>query len=141
MNNLLDFRVWNGSEMVYDVMVGRFGVFYVNPENNGLDPKDSASLTTLNTKYSDNTPVMQFTGVLDMYSNKLYQGDLVQLGDNTTDTIFEGVYEIKWHDAGYFYAYQSNINWYSLSHLDIWLCGNIHANPELISESYDETNP
>lgn len=24
------FRVWNGREMVYDIMAGKFGIFYVN---------------------------------------------------------------------------------------------------------------
>jgi hypothetical protein len=43
----LKFRVWNGYSMEHNVTVGKFGNFYVNPENgDGLDPKDSASLTT-----------------------------------------------------------------------------------------------
>lgn len=29
------FRVWNGSEMIYDVTVGKFGAFYVNPGDKG----------------------------------------------------------------------------------------------------------
>lgn len=37
MNREIKFRVWNGLEMVYDVISGRFGTFYVNPDNNGND--------------------------------------------------------------------------------------------------------
>ena len=57
MNRKLKFRIWNGTEMIYDV-VGKFGTFYVNPGNNGhgLDPNDLASLTPFTTKYSDDTP-------------------------------------------------------------------------------------
>lgn len=54
----IKFRVWNDIEMVYDVMVGKFGVFYVNPSNNGIDEKDAASLSPYNTKYSNDIPLM-----------------------------------------------------------------------------------
>lgn len=54
MNREIKFRVWNGLEMVYDVISGRFGTFYVNPDNNGIDQNDSASLSPYNTKYHDN---------------------------------------------------------------------------------------
>ena len=61
----INFRVWNGSAYEYDVMVGKFGAFYVNPMNNGLDATDSASLSPFNTKFSDGVVVEQFTGIHD----------------------------------------------------------------------------
>lgn len=80
-NDMIDirFRIWNGREMIYDVMVGKFGAFYVNPgsKGNGLDENDSASLTPFNTKYPDSTPVMRYTGFPDCNGVDIFQGDLV----------------------------------------------------------------
>ena len=74
----MEFRVWNGTEMVYDVMVGKFGIFYVNPANNGMDENDSACITPANTKYPDDIPVMQYTGLRDRIGVKIYDGDKFQ---------------------------------------------------------------
>lgn len=72
------FRVWNGREMVYDVMVGKFGVFYVNPmaKGDGLNDKDSASLSPFNTKYPDEVPVMECIGE-DCMGNDIYVDDIM----------------------------------------------------------------
>lgn len=74
------FRIWNGTEMVYDIVTGKFGTFYVNPENgNGLNPNDTASLSTHTTKYRDDTPLMQFIGLNDMHSKEIYEDDIVKV--------------------------------------------------------------
>lgn len=76
-----EFRVWNGMEMIYDVVVGKFGVFYVNPgaKGDGLDPNDSASLTPFTTKYADGTEAMMFTGLLDKNGKKIFSKDIVEM--------------------------------------------------------------
>jgi hypothetical protein len=57
------FRVWTGSEMEYNVMVGKFGTFYVNPDNNGLDRSDNASLSSYSTKYPDSLEPLMFSWI------------------------------------------------------------------------------
>ncbi|NCB72485.1 MAG: hypothetical protein EOM45_12015 [Clostridia bacterium] len=71
------FRVWNGANYEYNVMVGKFGAFYVNPMNDGLDAGDSASLSPFNTKFSDDVVIEQFTGLLDKHGRKIFEGDIV----------------------------------------------------------------
>ncbi len=134
----LKFRVWNGSEMVYDVTVGKFGVFYVNPSNNGLDPIDSASLTPLTTKYHDDTPVMQFTGLKDKNGVEIFEGDVIEMEARFT-------YDVRFEDA-MFVCYHLNtrgikgVKWGPLhrffdpdfTEYHVAVIGNIYSNPELL---------
>jgi uncharacterized phage protein (TIGR01671 family) len=87
------FRVWNGQAMVYDVMAGKFGVFYVNPYNNGIDENDSASLSPFNTKYPDNIILMQSTGVTDKEGNGIFKDDILSDGKNT--------FRVYWVQGGF----------------------------------------
>ncbi|HMG16750.1 MAG TPA: YopX family protein [Saprospiraceae bacterium] len=124
-NREIKFRVWNGSNMELNVMVGFLGAFYVQ----GIDEKDSASMSPFNTKYFSETPVMQFTGMNDKNENEIYEGDIVRF--------------LSWRDAlqrmeekkmvvefarGFFIPLVS----FGDNCKDYEVIGNIYENPELI---------
>jgi len=128
----IKFRAWDGKAMEYDVVAGRFGAFYVSPgaHNNGIDPNDSASINPCNTLYSPQTPVMQFTGLLDKDGREIYEGDLLDTGyehHKISDVFFRNGSFSTYIDTGLWLELSQN------SFLDeMKIVGNVHENPELL---------
>lgn len=124
----LKFRVWNGSEMEHDIMVGKFGIFYVNPSNNGIDENDTASLSSFNTKYPDDIPVMQFSGLTDKNGVEIFEGDILEFEDEQKSVV-------KWLQGGL--TCEADFGDYDLTTvgwaIDLLGCcevvGNIYQNP------------
>ena len=134
MERKLKFRVWTGNGMEYSVVVGEYGVFYVNPENGtGLDPRDTASLTPNNTKYHDDAPVMQYSGLNDKNGKEIYEGDIVKqifpAGPKKKDGMIEEVDVVKF-ESGQFEV--DAIPLYVSGDFNVEVIGNIYENPELL---------
>lgn len=119
MKRAIKFRVWNGRQMEYNVIVGFLGVFYVQ----GLDEKDYASLSPFNTKYPEETPLMQFTGLLDKNGKEIYEGDIVKCDELIMTVEFVQSSFCKCNESG---------NWIIHSHDNIEVIGNIYEH-ELIN--------
>lgn len=66
--------------------------------------------------------IMQYTGLKDKNGKEIYEGDLLKVNDVNT------VMEVKWYDdsAGFNLAY--------LNKNTCEVIGNIHENPELITQ-------
>ncbi len=131
----LKFRVYNGIEMVYDIVVGKFGAFYVNPgdKGNGLNPNDSACLTNFNTKYSDDTSIMQFIGISDKNGKEIYEGDIIKYNDINYSIDFCNCYScgkyelIRDKKENGSHLSSECENWHQTE-----VIGNIYENPELL---------
>lgn len=84
----IKFRIWDGSQMNYHVLVGKLGSYYAS-----IDPKDTASV--INTKYPENIIPMQFIGLKDKNGTEIYEGDKLQIKTSAGRTeVFTVVYDI-----------------------------------------------
>ena len=123
------FRVWNGREMVYDIMAGKFGIFYVNPEKgDGLNTKDTACLSENTTKYHEGTPLMQYSGIDDKNGKEIYEGDIFKLGAE------KEVFEVRF-EHGCFMAFCNGKQYGLIGELQICfidIIGNIYQNAWLL---------
>ena len=137
--NELKFRVWNGSEMEHNIMVGKFGIFYVNPSNNGIDENDTASLSPFNTKYHDDIPLMRFTGLIDKNGKEIWEGDIVRCSYGTGKVIFNvGCYMVSWLDdleAYNEFLFSRKGTYKRKNDEEFEVIGNIYQNPNGFAEA------
>ena len=134
----IKFRAWTGIVMEHRVVAGQLGSFYVE----GLDPKDSACMSPFNTIYGPQTPIMQFTGLLDKNGKEIYEGDILSFAVfdyNGNDTQYKGC--IVFAEAGWqlwkspqseFYGADGafQLGWVHPQDEEIEVIGNIHEHPE-----------
>lgn len=138
MNRELRFRAYNGETMNYNIMVGKFGAFWINPgtKNNGLDEKDSASLTPFNTKCAETTIVMQSTGLNDINDTPIFEGDIVKCSYGKGKVVWKaGCFMVEWIDdkEAYLEFVFSRKGMYVRKDDERFeIIGNTYENPELL---------
>jgi uncharacterized phage protein (TIGR01671 family) len=118
----IKFRVFNGIEMVYDVLCGKDGCFYKNPNTEDI------------TKY-DNPEPMQYTGLEDENGVEIYEGDVLTYNGMENRKVFfkenAGAFGIDTED----YRDSKHLKFHPLFWLDIkkWeVIGNIYENKDLL---------
>lgn len=128
--------------MEYNITVGKFGSFYVNPgtKGDGLDEHDKASLTSFTTIYTAQNPVMQYTDLKDRNGTEIYEGDIWENQIHKFQVKI-GPYEDE-HGAEHYGAYVELIEEAGIAGGEIYslppstqgiVIGNIYENPELLS--------
>lgn len=131
-NRTIKFRVWTGARMEYAVMVGHLGAFYC-PE---LDPRDKASMTPMNTRYGDNTPVMQFTGLHDKNGKEIYEGDVVTTDYPTVRNMADN-WLVEYGHTGMFQlargSFKESIHDLVYNDWKLEVIGNLYEAPELLN--------
>lgn len=122
----IKFRAWTGIKMEYNVMAGFLGAFYVQ----GIDANDSASMSRFNTIYSEQTPIMRYTGLKDKNGKEIYEGDIIGSTGHTgkiENSVIE--FSLGFYRRGIENRETYN-DWGMSWHYDV--IGNIYENPELL---------
>ena len=130
----LKFRVWDKSvEHLYEVQTlidggGVIGRYVLNGEMNYIQ------------LCADDVIIEQYTGLKDKNGKPIYEGDIVKLGEDS--------YEVLFDSYGQFCIENKKLHWtkdcFSFNSVDVWnskrdgllveVVGNIHENPELLEE-------
>ena len=125
-----DYRVWTGTRMDYDVLVGGHGVFHieVSEHHDKLE------------EYKDGVPVMQFTGLYDMDGKKIYSGDILHFSTFAWGALdIQRIGCVLMKNGSYDVWAGADFEWFDETNDSIILCmvcddsnviGNIHEHPE-----------
>lgn len=126
----IKFRVWNGFKIEYNVGVFNGRAYYIN--NDSPNP-DKSSLNPMNTIYSKNISLMQYTGLHDKNGVPIYEGDICTHGSGK-EGFTKHAYPVEWGLSGWLLkgtgAYLGH--YYGPISNSLEVIGNIYENPELL---------
>lgn len=125
----IKFRAWNGTNMEYNIIAGWLGGYYVQ----GIDPKDTACLSPFNTKLTDSTYVMQYTGLKDKNGKEVWESDILKGPNSELAVVERHIKQPSFLIAKYLKTDIRKYSWDELfSPMQFEVIGDIYQNPELL---------
>lgn len=77
--------------------------------------------------YDNSHTVMQSSGIQDMNSIEIHEGDIVKYGENSVNR-----YEVIFLDGGFKIELGDKTTRFIGQYSELWVLGNIYQNPELL---------
>ena len=130
----IKFRAWPGTQMEHRLVVGMLGAFYVE----GIDPKDSACMSPFNTKYSEQTPIMQSIGQTDQNGVEIYEGDILMATVDRCRAFMTVPFVVEFIDGAFQLVNVMDSSegyfWIDVVDNSAKVIGNIHENSGLLTQ-------
>nr|DAX20108.1 MAG TPA: YopX protein [Caudoviricetes sp.] len=121
----IKFRGWNGKNKKWI-----YGYYFVNRGEHFISPDEVVNpLVSYEDFLVDKDSVGQYTGVKDKNGKEVYDGDIVSSGATT------GVVVYDCEQAGFVVQKEKTIELRFYSLLGIEVIGNVHDNPELLTNN------
>ena len=121
----IKFRGWNGKNKKWI-----YGYYFVNRGEHFISPDEVVNpLVSYEDFLVDKDSVGQYTGVKDKNGKEVYDGDIVSSGATT------GVVMYDCEQAGFVVQKEKTIELRFYSLLGIEVIGNVHDNPELLTNN------
>ncbi len=147
-NRVIKFRVWDGDKhkMFYpsgEILTSNDSEYEYPEIHQNIDVPSQGGFALCLDKYrfSDNTAIQQFTGLLDKNGKEIYEGDIVKWFHGVEDVaevkyVVSQVFNAPYPDMCYFGVRSARLG---ICHFqrddDYTVIGNIFENPELLNES------
>lgn len=136
-NRIIKFRgkhIKNGAWLYGDLLQSNEGSVYIGVHGQYIDDGYHFNDMYDETCYVDEDTIGQFTGLFDKNGKEIYEGDIIEITNPNTKE--KHITTVKWNLKGYYAATMENNGNVILGYIDkslIRIIGNIHYNPELIS--------
>lgn len=139
MNRIIKFRAWDKDEEKMDYNIGLVGnrILFeygdIESDDSSVEAISYVDIDERNEKYFE---IMQYTGLKDKNDKEIYEGDIVNIINNSVDED-DGYFIVKYDIETARYILSGNSLVYDFDNTYANECeviGSIYENPELLKE-------